>query len=69
MGHNESSPKSKVYSAKCLYKVPPELICLAAYVTEDGLVSHHWEKRPLGVRNFICPSTGECQGKEVGVGG
>ena len=69
MGHNESSPKSKVYSAKCLYKVPPELICLAAYVTEDGLVGHHWEKRPLGVANFICPSTRECQGQKVGVGG
>jgi hypothetical protein len=42
---------------------------LAAYVAEDGLVSHHWEERPLGIANFICPSTGECQGQEVGVGG
>jgi hypothetical protein len=31
---------------------------LAAYVAVDGLVSHHWEERPLGVANFICPSTG-----------
>jgi hypothetical protein len=31
---------------------------LAAYVTEDGLVSHHWEERTLGLANFICPSTG-----------
>jgi hypothetical protein len=23
---------------------------------------------PLGIANFICPSTGECQGQEVGVG-
>ena len=68
MGHNESSPKSKVYSAKCLYKVPPELICLAAYVTEDGLVGHHWEERPLGFANFIYPSIGVQQGQEVGVG-
>ena len=30
---------------------------LAAYVAEDGLVSHHWEERPLGLSNFICPST------------
>jgi hypothetical protein len=42
---------------------------LAAYVSEDGLVGHHWEERPLGLANFICPSTGECQGQEVGVGG
>jgi hypothetical protein len=51
------------------YPVPPELVSLAAYVAEDGLVSHHWEKKPLGTANFICPSTGECQGQEVGVGG
>ena len=41
---------------------------LAAYVAEDGLVGHHWEERPLGLANFICPSTGEHQGQEVGVG-
>jgi hypothetical protein len=39
------------------------------YVAEDDLVGHHWEERPLGLANFICPSTGEHQGKEVGVGG
>jgi hypothetical protein len=43
-------------------------VSLAAYVTEDGLVGHHWEERPLGLANFICPSTGERQGQEVGVG-
>jgi hypothetical protein len=42
---------------------------LAAYVAEDGLVSHHWEERPLGLANFICLSTGESQDQEVGVGG
>ena len=42
---------------------------LAAYVAEDGLVDHHWEERPLGLANFICPSTGESQGQKVGVGG
>jgi hypothetical protein len=41
---------------------------LAAYVAEDGLVSHHLEERPLGFANFICPNTGECQVQEVGVG-
>ena len=47
----------------------PELLSLAAYVAEDGLVSHQWEERPLGLANFICPSTGERQGQEVGVSG
>jgi hypothetical protein len=42
---------------------------LAAYVSEDGLVGHHWEERSLGLANFIFLSRGECQGKEVGVGG
>ena len=46
-----------------------ELVSLAAYVSEDGLVGHHWEERPLGLANFICPSTEEHQGQEVGVGG
>jgi hypothetical protein len=46
-----------------------ELLSLAAYVSEDGLVSHHWEERPLGLANVICLTTGECQGQEVGVGG
>jgi hypothetical protein len=42
---------------------------LAAYVSEDGLVGHHWKERPLGLANFICLRTGERQGQEVGVGG
>jgi hypothetical protein len=51
------------------YPVSPELVSLAAYVAEDGLVGHHWEERSLGLANFICPRTGEHQGQEVGVGG
>jgi hypothetical protein len=47
----------------------PELLTLAAYVSEDGLVGHHWEERPICLANFICLSKGECQGQEVGVGG
>jgi hypothetical protein len=47
----------------------PELVSLAAYVAEDGLVGHHWEETPLGIANFIYPTTGECQGQEAGVGG
>jgi hypothetical protein len=44
-------------------------VSLAAYVAEDGQVGHHWEETPLGLANFICLGTGECQGQEVGVGG
>jgi hypothetical protein len=44
-------------------------VSLTAYVSEDGLVGHHWKDRPIGLANFICLSTGECQGQEVGVGG
>jgi hypothetical protein len=42
---------------------------LGAYVSEDGLVGHQWKERPIGLTNFICLSTGECQGLGVGVGG
>jgi hypothetical protein len=53
----------------------PELLSLAAYVSKDGLVGHHWKERPIGQANFICPSTGERQGQKKwervgrGVGG
>jgi hypothetical protein len=40
-----------------------------AYVSKDGLVSHHCKERPIGLANFICPSTGERQGQKGGVGG
>jgi hypothetical protein len=40
---------------------------LAAYVAEDGLVGHHWDERPLGLANFICPSKRDLQG-QAGVG-
>jgi hypothetical protein len=47
----------------------PELLTLAAYVSKDGLVGHHWKEKPIGLANFICSSTGECQGEKVEVGG
>jgi hypothetical protein len=47
----------------------PELLSLAAYVSKDDLVSHHWKERPIGLANFICSSTGERQGQKGGVGG
>jgi hypothetical protein len=43
-------------------------VSLAAYVSEDGLVGHHWKERPIGRANFICLSTGERQGQESGSG-
>jgi hypothetical protein len=45
-----------------------ELLTLAAYVSKDGPVGHHWKERPIGLANFICPNTGERQGQKVGVG-
>jgi hypothetical protein len=48
---------------------PPELVSLAASVSEDGLVSYQWKERPIGRANFVCLSTGKRQGQEVGVGG
>ena len=47
----------------------PELWTLAAYASKDGLVGHHFKERPIGLANFRCPSTGECQGQKGGVGG
>jgi hypothetical protein len=52
-----------------LTSMPAELVSLAAYVAEDGLVGHQWKERPIGRANFICLSTGERQGPEVEVGG
>ena len=46
-----------------------ELLTLAAYVSKDSLVGHHWKERPIGHANFIYPSTGERQGQKKGVGG
>ena len=37
---------------------------LAAYVAEDGLVGHHWEERPLGLANFICPVQGNARARK-----
>jgi hypothetical protein len=51
------------------HQYPPELVSLTAYVSEVGLLGHHWKESPIGLANFICLSTGERQGQEVGVGG
>jgi hypothetical protein len=44
-------------------------VSLAAYVSEDGLVSHQLKEKPIGRANFVCLSTGERQGQELGVSG
>ena len=41
---------------------------LASYVSEDDLAGHQWKEWPTGRANFICLSTGEHHGQEVGVG-
>jgi hypothetical protein len=41
---------------------------LAAYVSEDGLVSHQWKERSIGHANFICPSTWGMPGPRSGSG-
>jgi hypothetical protein len=46
-----------------------QLLTLAAYVSKDGLVGHHWKERPIGLANFTCPRTGELQGQKGGAGG
>jgi hypothetical protein len=61
-----SSRTARAIQRKLVSKI---LISLAAYVAEDGLVGYHWKKRPFGLANFICLSTGERQGPEVGMGG
>ena len=45
-----------------------ELIALGKCVEEDGLVGHHWEEI-LGPVKVLCPSRGECQAQELGMGG
>jgi hypothetical protein len=34
-----------------------------------GQYSHQWEERPFRPVKALCPSIGECQGQEAGVGG
>jgi hypothetical protein len=59
---------TQMYEVK-IEEYPLELVSLAAYESEDGLVDHQWKERPIGRANFICLSTGERQGQEVWGGG
>jgi hypothetical protein len=46
-----------------------ELVSLAAYVLEYGLVGHHWEERPLGLANLNASVQGNTSAKEWEWGG
>jgi hypothetical protein len=52
-----------------------ELISTHSAYVSSCICSRRWPSRPsmvgeaLGLAKFICPSTGEGQGQEVGVGG
>jgi hypothetical protein len=54
----------------------PELLTLDAYVSKDGLVSHHWKERPWDTQTLYAPVQGmpgpkkwEWVGREVAGGG
>ena len=42
----------------------PELLTLAAYVSKDGLVGHHWKERPIGHANLYAPVQGNARAKK-----
>jgi hypothetical protein len=44
--------------------MPPELMSLAAYVAEDGLVGHHSEERPLVLQTLYAPVQGNARAKK-----
>ena len=46
------------------YPPPPELVSLAAYVSEDGLVGHQWKKRPIGLLNLYSSVQGNARAKK-----
>jgi hypothetical protein len=62
-------PKIALFAKDLIVYISGLLLTLAAYISKDGLVGHHWKERPIGLANFICPSTGEYQGQKGGVGG
>jgi hypothetical protein len=40
-------------------------VSLAAYVAENGLVGHHWEERPLGLKTLYAPVQGNARAKNL----
>ena len=52
----------------------PELLSLAAYVSKDGLVGHHWKEKPTVMQTLNAPVQGNARAKKWewvgrGVGG
>jgi hypothetical protein len=46
----------------------PELLTLAAYVSRDGLVGHHWKERPIWTRKLYMPQYRGMPGPKNGNG-
>jgi hypothetical protein len=42
----------------------PELLTLAAYVSKDGLVCHHWKERPIVLQTLYAPVQGNPRAKK-----
>jgi hypothetical protein len=42
----------------------PELISLAAYVAEDGLVGHHWNRSSVVLQTLYAPIQGNARAKK-----
>jgi hypothetical protein len=43
---------------------PLELVSLAAYVSEDGLVGHQWKEKPIGHANLSASVQGNTRAKK-----
>jgi hypothetical protein len=60
------------YTQKSLIQHNMEILTFLLIVllfTRNGLIGHHLKERSIGLANFICPSTGKCQGQKGGVDG
>jgi hypothetical protein len=44
--------------------VTSELMSVAAYVAEGGLVSYHWEERPLFLQRLYAPLQGNIRARK-----
>ena len=42
----------------------PELLTLAAYVSKDGLVGHHWKEGPIGRATLYASVQGNARAKK-----
>jgi hypothetical protein len=49
---------------QCELTSTPELLTLAAYVSKDGLVDHHWKESPIGMQTLYAPVQGNAKAKK-----